>query len=151
MGHYSFGETESSNNNIIYASVIIMATFLEVIIFNLYTMQYIQIAVRVRVACSGLIYRKTLRLGKGELSEISVGHIVNLLSNDMKQLVNFWRSYNYLWAAPIQTVLVLYLIYIISGPTALVGVGFLILLIPTQCNYIVGLKSFLLFATFQYL
>lgn len=135
MGYYSSGETKSPNSNIIYAAVIIVTTFSEVTMFNVYMMHYLQLGMRVRVACSGLLYRKTLRLSKEVLSEISVGHIVNLLSNDAQQLVYFWESCNNVWGSSIQTIIVLYLMYVISGPTALLGVGFLLLLIPTQCKF----------------
>ncbi|EFA03947.2 putative multidrug resistance-associated protein lethal(2)03659-like Protein [Tribolium castaneum] len=134
MGYYSFSnEAESSEyNNVIYAAVIIITTIADNVCNNLCTDQCLQLAMRVKVACSALVYRKTLRLSNRVLGEISIGHIVNLLSNDMAQLTNFWPSSDCVWCAPVQTAIILYLIYSMCGPTALVGVGFVLALIPLQ-------------------
>ncbi|EFA03946.2 putative multidrug resistance-associated protein lethal(2)03659-like Protein [Tribolium castaneum] len=132
MGYYSLNETKSSTDySVIYATVIIVATFADAILFTLYMMQYLSVALKVKVACTALIFRKNLQLRNGEAS---VGHIVNLLSNDLGQLTNFWRYCHSVWASPLQAAIVLYLIYLMSGPTALVGVGFVIIIIPLQLS-----------------
>ncbi|RZC33096.1 multidrug resistance-associated protein [Asbolus verrucosus] len=133
MGYYSPDQTDTSKGDtIIYAFLIIVASFGDAVLGHAYIMHFQQMSIKVRVACSSLIYRKALRLSKSALSQTTVGHIINLLSNDMQELVNFWGLFHAVWASPPEAVIILCLLYLISGPTALVGIIFLVVLIPLQ-------------------
>ncbi|EFA03945.1 probable multidrug resistance-associated protein lethal(2)03659 [Tribolium castaneum] len=133
LGYYSPNATEMSKSDaIICASVIVTSSFLLEILEHAYILHFQQLAMKVRVACASLIYRKALKLSKKALSETTIGHIINLLSNDMQRLVAVWGAYHALWAAPLQAALILFLLYWIAGPTALVGNIFLLVLTPLQ-------------------
>ncbi|XP_063913119.1 probable multidrug resistance-associated protein lethal(2)03659 [Zophobas morio] len=133
MGYYSPTETEVSKTDaIIYASIIVIASFIDAVVGHAWIIQFQQLSMKVRVAVSSLLYRKALRLSKKALNETTVGHIINLLSNDMHQLVLFFGAFNALWASPLQAVLILYILYYISGPTALAGLVFIVTLTPLQ-------------------
>jgi ATP-binding cassette subfamily C (CFTR/MRP) protein 4 len=133
MGYYSSNESEiTSTETVIYAAIIIGANFIESVLNHTYTIRYQQLGMRFKVACSSLIYRKSLKLNHEALNKANLGHIVNLLSNDMQKLTLFWRSFNSVWSSPIQAIIVFYLLYSISGPTALIGIVFLVTLIPLQ-------------------
>ena len=135
MGYYSPTETEVSKSDaIIYASIIVIASFIDAVVGHAWIIQFQQLSMKVRVAVSSLLYRKALRLSKKALNETTVGHIINLLSNDMHQLVLFFGAFNALWASPLQAVLILYILYYISGPTALAGLVFIVTLTPLQCK-----------------
>lgn len=58
-----------------------------------------------------MIYRKCLRLTKTDLGEISTGHIINLISNDLGRMDTFIQFTHYLWLAPLQALMVTYLMY----------------------------------------
>lgn len=53
--------------------------------------------VRMRLAYSGLIYRKVLRLSSKSMSEYSTGQILNLLANDASKVEVVHYYLNYLW------------------------------------------------------
>jgi len=58
-----------------------------------------------------MIYRKSLRLSKTMLGEISSGHIINLISNDLGRMDTFLQFTHCLWLAPLQVLVVTYLMY----------------------------------------
>jgi ATP-binding cassette subfamily C (CFTR/MRP) protein 4 len=134
MGYYSPNSKTSKSDAIFYASIIIIASFINAVVGHSFVIHYLQIAIKVRVASSSLIYRKALTLSKKSLSRTTVGHIINLLSNDMQKVVKFWSVFNAIWATIPQAVIILYLLYFIAGPTALVGIVFVLILIPIQCR-----------------
>ncbi|CAD6203319.1 GSCOCG00009758001-RA-CDS, partial [Cotesia congregata] len=63
------------------------------------------LGMRIRVACSSLIYRKSLKLSRLALNDIPVGQVVNLLSNDVSRFDSLPVYVNYLWITPIQVML----------------------------------------------
>ncbi|XP_022093403.1 LOW QUALITY PROTEIN: multidrug resistance-associated protein 4-like [Acanthaster planci] len=87
---------------------------------------------RIRVACSGLIYRKALRLSNLALGETTIGQLVNILSNDVNRFDLAFIFLHYLWIAPIQLILVTALIWREIGISCLAGMPILILLAPLQ-------------------
>ncbi|KAJ3656117.1 hypothetical protein Zmor_015215 [Zophobas morio] len=87
---------------------------------------------KIRVACSSLVYRKSLRLSKSALDETNIGQIVNLLTTDMQQMNPLARALCSVCISPFQTAIVLYLLYDYCGPTALVGIVLIITLTPFQ-------------------
>jgi ATP-binding cassette subfamily C (CFTR/MRP) protein 4 len=132
MGYYSPNSKTSQTDAIIYASVIVVAIFINVAVSHFFILHYLQIALKVRVACSSLIYRKALTLSKKSFSRTTVGHIINLLSNDMQKVVKFWSVFNAIWSTIPKVIIILYLLYLIAGPTALVGFVFVLFLLPLQ-------------------
>ncbi|XP_061403043.1 ATP-binding cassette sub-family C member 4-like [Musca vetustissima] len=90
---------------------------------------------KMRIACCSLIFRKASKLSLKTAGDISVGHIVNLISNDVNRLDIGFVFAHYLWILPIQTVLIGYLIWVRVGYAAIVGVVALLLqTIPVQLS-----------------
>lgn len=136
MGFYSADNSNvSKNDTIIYGAVIVLASFLDIIVVQSFALKGQEVALKIRIAFSSLIYRKSLRLSKTALGNTTVGHIINLLSTDTHELANFSRSFHAIWAAPLDVVIILYLLYTMSGPTSLVGLTFIASLIPLQSKY----------------
>lgn len=74
-----------------------------------------------------------LRLSKKSLGETAAGQVVNLLSNDVNRFDFVTLALHYLWIAPLQIVLVTYLIWIEMGVSTLAGVLFILCLtLPVQ-------------------
>ncbi|XP_074115828.1 ATP-binding cassette sub-family C member 4-like [Cotesia typhae] len=91
------------------------------------------LGMRIRVACSSLIYRKSLKLSRLALNDTPVGQVVNLLSNDVSRFDSLPVYVNYLWITPIQIIVIGYIIWRSIGIYTLVGYGMLFLItIPMQ-------------------
>ncbi|XP_034488877.1 multidrug resistance-associated protein 4-like [Drosophila innubila] len=90
------------------------------------------IGARMRIACSSLIYRKTLRLSMKAAGQAPAGYLINLLSNDVNRLDNGFVFMHWIWILPIQAVLTAYIIWLHIGVPALIGVVGLLLTVPLQ-------------------
>lgn len=85
---------------------------------------------KLRVACSGLIYRKSLSLSKSSSDDDQNGKIINLLSNDLEH-IDLYVLFG-LWKGPIETVLFLVIIYTEIGVAGIIGMAFLLAFVPVQ-------------------
>ncbi|ODN00558.1 Multidrug resistance-associated protein 4 [Orchesella cincta] len=90
------------------------------------------IAMRCRIACSSLLYRKELRLSKSAQGKTTVGQITNLLSNDVNRF-----DLNLLFIPWIPTSLLQMAIFTVFlwrefGVACLTGLSIVLLLIPIQ-------------------
>ncbi|XP_038070620.1 multidrug resistance-associated protein 4-like [Patiria miniata] len=116
----------------LYAAGITVCSLLTVMCHHVTFFGVARYGMRVRVACSGLIYRKALRLSNLALGETTVGQLVNILSNDVNRFDLAFMFLHYLWIAPIQLILVTALIWREIGVSCLAGMPILILLAPLQ-------------------
>ncbi|CAH1257762.1 ABCC4 [Branchiostoma lanceolatum] len=87
---------------------------------------------RIKVACSFLIYRKTLRLSNSALQKTTTGQIVNLLSNDIDKFDHNYHLAHFFWLAPMNVVVVTVLLWRDLGPSCLPGMCYVLLLLPVQ-------------------
>ncbi|XP_018565523.1 probable multidrug resistance-associated protein lethal(2)03659 isoform X2 [Anoplophora glabripennis] len=115
-----------------YAALLIFVILVKVLLTHTYLLQTLQLSMKIRVATCSLIYRKALKLNKSALAETTIGQMVNLLSNDVSRFNSATQHVNYLWMSPLETVIVMYLLYINVGVTGLAGTFFLLLFIPFQ-------------------
>ncbi|XP_059049333.1 ATP-binding cassette sub-family C member 4-like [Achroia grisella] len=99
---------------------------------NLFVMRF---SLKVKIACSALLYRKVLRMSQVALGEVAGGKLVNLLSNDLIRFDYALMFVHYIWLIPIQTGVVLYLLYETAGYAPFVGLFTVIILIfPIQAG-----------------
>lgn len=73
-----------------------------------------------------------LRLSKAALNEISPGQIVNLVSNDVSRFDAVAVTMNYLWTAPIVTLLICYFLYSEVGLAGFSGMLIIGIIAPLQ-------------------
>lgn len=85
-----------------------------------------------KVATSTLIYRKALKLSKSALAETTVGQMVNLISNDAARFELATVHFHYLWLAPLETVIVMVLMYFYVGYSGMIGIILLLAFVPYQ-------------------
>nr|CAD7434431.1 unnamed protein product [Timema monikensis] len=91
------------------------------------------VGMKIRVACCSLVYRKTLRLSRTALGQTETGKMVNLLSNDVNRFEQLTYFLHYLWVLPIQTIIVIAIIWQWVGVSAAIGVGTIFMqTIPVQ-------------------
>lgn len=84
------------------------------------------------MACSGLIYQKTLRLLKSSSEEGQSGKIINLLSNDLAKFDIGLAFLHDVWKGPLEAITFFVVIYMEIGIAAIGGMAFLASFIPLQ-------------------
>jgi ATP-binding cassette subfamily C (CFTR/MRP) protein 4 len=75
---------------------------------------------------------QALRLSKTALGETTVGQAVNLLSNDVARFDRTFLVMAFLVIAPVETMIIVYLMWGKIGISAVIGVVGILLVIPVQ-------------------
>ncbi|XP_066255316.1 probable multidrug resistance-associated protein lethal(2)03659 isoform X2 [Euwallacea similis] len=132
LDYYQPGTTMTIDKVHLYASLIVLILFLQVVVSHYFLLMILQLALKIRLSISSLIYRKALKLSKSALCETTLGQMVNLLSNDIVRLDTATVQFHCLWYCPIQALIVMTVCYVYLGPTAMAGVVLLVLFIPFQ-------------------
>ncbi|KAL3283218.1 hypothetical protein HHI36_006367 [Cryptolaemus montrouzieri] len=133
MSYYIPNQTSISKEEAYsYAAIIVLVAFIQVLAGHSYIFGLQHLGMKLRVACCSIIYRKSLRLSKSALVQTTVGQMVNFLSNDVNRFDNAIMYIHNLWSSPLETIIIMYLLYVMIGPTAIVGIGFLLVFIPLQ-------------------
>ena len=102
------------------------------------------VGLQMRAICITAIFKKSLKMQQTLLHETSIGHIINLASNDVFKLDYGIYYWDYIWISPILTIVCLLVVIIYIGPIGLIGVGYIILHTPLQAflGYIFGYLRF---------
>ena len=90
----------------------------------------VHISIEFRNALVNMIFRKSLRLSPAYRQQQSTGKIINMFSNDTKQVQNFLNFANNVAIAPLQIIITLYLIYREVGVATFAGLGYMIIIAP---------------------
>nr|CAH7746332.1 unnamed protein product [Callosobruchus chinensis] len=83
-----------------------------------------------------IFFRKILRLSRASLGKTTVGHLVNLLSNDLSKFDQTFILAHYCWVGPIQVAVGTYMLYREMQVAALIGIAFLVAIVPLQSKLI---------------
>ncbi|RZB40188.1 ABC tran and/or MMR HSR1 domain containing protein, partial [Asbolus verrucosus] len=135
MAYYDPKQTEVTKEMAyLYACGIIGISLLNVLIMHSYFFALQHLGMRVRVACCSLIYRKALRLSKSAMVETTVGQMVNLMSNDVNRFDFLVLHLHHLFVAPIEAIVIIYLLYTTVHPAAMAGAALLLAFVPLQCK-----------------
>ena len=117
---------------ILYGSGYVCMGLIFCLVHHWYFLKLERIGMSIRISCCTLVYRKALRLGRAAVAANSVGHIVNLLSNDVDKFDRVAMYSQWLWIGPLQLLLVGYLSWREMGPWTTLGLSLLLLGIPLQ-------------------
>ena len=102
---------------------------------------FAHIGLQFRNALVNMIYRKALKLSPASRQKQSTGMIVNMFSNDTKQLQQFTYFMNNCALAPFQIIVSLVLIYYQVGPATFVGLGMMCMVIPLNLYIFITLNK----------
>jgi len=105
----------------LYAAGIVLCRLGNLITVPPCTLAGAHLGMKVRVATSSLIYRKSLRLSKESTSRIGAGHLINILSNDASRFDNALTFLPQVLLGPLITAVVAYVIWVEAGALALIG------------------------------
>jgi ABC-type multidrug transport system fused ATPase/permease subunit len=117
-------------HGIIYVSALFFAGFTGSVAWNNYFFYVLRAGQHVRSVLVELVYEKSFRLSNEERRKYTSGEIVNFASVDAKRIGNFWQWVHVFWSSPLQLILALIGLFSILGPSALAGVGVMILVLP---------------------
>ncbi|XP_055852068.1 probable multidrug resistance-associated protein lethal(2)03659 [Episyrphus balteatus] len=116
----------------LYATGFVLCHFFNTILSHPFLFYIFEVGLRIRLACSGLVYRKCLRSSVTANNDELSGQAIILLSNDLPQFDLAFYVLHDLWKGPIEAPIFGYIMYREIGWAAFVGIGFLALFIPLQ-------------------
>ena len=98
------------------------------------------VGIQMRAICVIAIFKKILRIQQSVLHKISIGHVINLVSNDVYKFDLGILYTNSFWVSPIVLIVQISIILIYIGPIGLLGVFYIVLHTPIQVllGYIFG-------------
>ncbi|KAL7737810.1 hypothetical protein ACLKA6_006196 [Drosophila palustris] len=115
----------------LYAMGIVLCSLINSLVFHPFMFYVFAVGTKIRLACAGLIYRKCLRAavnageGLGALA-------ISVMSIDLPQFDLTFYFFHDLWKGPVEAVIFGYIMYTLIGWAAIVGIVFIVLLIPLQ-------------------
>eukprot|EP00755_Sulcionema_specki_P021424 Sspe_Gene.74191::Locus_45697_Transcript_1_1_Confidence_1.000_Length_4003::g.74191::m.74191/K05673/ABCC4; ATP-binding cassette, subfamily C (CFTR/MRP), member 4 len=115
-----------------YTALFMGCSLIRAVTFHLYFYRGWHMGMQCRVACTGLVHEKLLRLSTASLATTTTGHLVNLVSNDTERLDQSLPFLHFLWMALVKIGVALYVMWLKVGPSALAGMGLCLLLGPLQ-------------------
>uniref|UniRef100_A0A669CZP7 Multidrug resistance-associated protein 4 n=1 Tax=Oreochromis niloticus TaxID=8128 RepID=A0A669CZP7_ORENI len=116
----------------VYAAAMSISTFGLTILQHLYYYHVQRNGMRIRVAMCHMIYRKALGLSTESIGRTTTGQIVNLLSNDVNHFDEITLRLHYLWAGPLQAMVIIIFLWYEIGPSCLAGVATIAVMMPIQ-------------------
>jgi ATP-binding cassette subfamily C (CFTR/MRP) protein 4 len=90
------------------------------------------LAISTRILMTSVIYQKILTLSQTVIGRITVGHIVNLASNDVHKYELGLLDYHFLWINPLHIAVVTYLLYQEVQWCAFIATILIVIQIPIQ-------------------
>ncbi|XP_036143534.1 multidrug resistance-associated protein 4 isoform X2 [Monomorium pharaonis] len=118
------------NDVLIYIACLILSIIISALIFYQWMILSQQFGMRIRIACSSLLYRKLLRLNRASINQTGIGQVINLLSNDVTRFDQLTMFLNFIWIMPFQITIIGYLMWQKIGFSTLVGIGSLLITAP---------------------
>lgn len=114
------------------AGVICISSIMETFGRNHYQLHVRRIALNCRTSMTVLVYKKILRLSKSSFEKTSVGQILNILANDLNRFDELGHVMIYIVIAPLQSIIVMYIMWQYLGIASMGGLVILFLFIPFQ-------------------
>ncbi|XP_046595715.1 ATP-binding cassette sub-family C member 4 isoform X3 [Neodiprion lecontei] len=113
----------SRTKGLIYAGLLVLVIFLDILIMHHTDLRTQQIGMRVRVACCSLIYRKVLRLDQNAVHNTAAGKVANLISNDVARFDSIFIFLHHFWIMPIQLAISGYVMWLSIGVATFIAIG----------------------------
>ncbi|CAH8433032.1 unnamed protein product [Heterobilharzia americana] len=120
---------------ILFSILFVLNTVLSVVVREKAFWIAYRMGARLRVAVSGLIFKKILRLNQKLLAGSTTGQIINLLSIDAQCFDLTFLFVHYVWMGPLQALVVFGLMAQITLIPSLLTVGVIFLFIPIQSAF----------------
>lgn len=119
------------NDGLMYAMGILFLNGINIICHSQYFALSLLLGMKIRVALSSLIYRKTLKLQPSALHDSAV---INLLSNDVNRFDYVPMALHVLWSAPLMTIIIVYALWHQARWAGIIGIAVVFIIVPIQCK-----------------
>ncbi|CAM9399555.1 unnamed protein product, partial [Ectocarpus sp. 12 AP-2014] len=129
---YFDDETSASWEGWTYASVVVLGGLFIGFFLHHFNFVGYMLGMQLRISTTTILYDKILRLRLSLLGQISTGHLVNLTTTDVEAFQKGGTFVNYLWGAPLQSLVILYFGLDQVGVSFLAGFAALALIVPMQ-------------------
>lgn len=117
----SITQREPLWRGIFYAILLFIVAIIQTVLSGQYNQRLSVVALRIRTAIIGVVYRKALNLSNSAKKETATGEIVNLMAVDAQCFMDLLVYVNSVWSAPLQIILALYFLWGYLGPSVLAG------------------------------
>ncbi|XP_061396384.1 probable multidrug resistance-associated protein lethal(2)03659 [Musca vetustissima] len=133
VSYFAEGQTDISKQQAyLYATGIVVCSLVATLCFHPFMFYLFEVGTRIRLACSGLVYRKCLRSSVTADNRGMSGFAIAVLSSDLPQFDMTFYFFHDLWKGPIEACIMGYLMYLQVGWPAIAGLVFIIIFIPLQ-------------------
>eukprot|EP00456_Euglypha_rotunda_P057239 TRINITY_DN47262_c0_g1_i1.p1 TRINITY_DN47262_c0_g1~~TRINITY_DN47262_c0_g1_i1.p1 ORF type:complete len:171 (+),score=16.00 TRINITY_DN47262_c0_g1_i1:255-767(+) len=85
-----------------------------------------------RAATISLVYKKAISLSNSAFATTTVGQIINLVTSDCERFLKFGYYFFYIFAAPIELAITLYILWGKLGFSCLLGLALVCVMVPFQ-------------------
>ncbi|CAG2175220.1 unnamed protein product, partial [Oppiella nova] len=123
---------EPSWHGYMYAILLIFTNIFQSLINGYQAQRMSVLGMRIRTCLVSAVYRKSLVLSNHSKKDTTSGEIVNLMAVDSQRFVDMLPYLSFLWTAPVQIAISLYLLYNEMGLATLGGLVVMLLLIPVN-------------------
>lgn len=131
--YFAPGNTDYTIKDAFESAVgIVVCTFVMVLCYHGYVLYALQMGMRIRQACSSMIYNKALRLSKSVVVDGLNGQVINLMSTDVSRFDMSISMLHDVWKGPLELLIMAYFIFREIGVYGLVGIAFLLCFLPIQ-------------------
>ncbi|XP_066905600.1 multidrug resistance-associated protein 1 [Halyomorpha halys] len=125
-----------------YAVLLLFFTSVQSLIQSQFNNRIALVGLRMRTSLMTAVYRKALKLSSSARKDSTLGEIVNLMAVDAQTFMNVMPHLNTLWSAPLQITLSLVFLWQQLGPSVLVGLGVMLIMIPANALFANFIKNF---------
>ncbi|KAJ3631839.1 hypothetical protein MTP99_012945 [Tenebrio molitor] len=116
----------------LYSAAIVALSLFYILVFHTTILKLYNLGMKLRIACSSLLFRRCLKMKKHTLQNFTTGKIINLLSNDVYRFDLLFSYFHYMWMGPFKLIVSTYYIYSTFGYTAMGGIGVILVSLLVQ-------------------
>ncbi|XP_074600441.1 ATP-binding cassette sub-family C member 9-like isoform X2 [Brevipalpus obovatus] len=128
--------SEFFSNGFLITFLVLCSTFAQSTFSNSFNHFAVLQSIQLKSALQCLIYKKALRMAPSRA--LDVGSISNHMSSDTLDIIMLCGMGHYVWAVPLKITVLLFLLYLQLGVSALIGSSVVLILMPLQ--YALGKK-----------